>query len=136
MKNLLQKNRPLNETGLYGPQQEGLQFHDLGDGRVLHHGLDAVVTVALRSIHLALADNLAIGGLQREVRLAVLGHEFLKTFLLDSIFLDGFGTVQASGFRGVTLAGEDDLAVRSLEIELELTVLSHSDFKFCHSVIV
>ena len=112
------------------------EFHDHSDRGVLHHGVDAVVTVTLRGIHLALADNLAVGSLQREVRLAVLRHEFLITFLLDCVFLDGLNTVQARGFRGVTLAGEDDLAIRSLEIELELTVLSHSDFKFCHSVII
>ena len=111
----------------------GLDLHDFSDGSVLHHGSDAVVAVALRSVHLALADDLAVGRLQAEVRLAILGNQFFETLVLDSVLLDGLYTVEAGGLRGVTFAGEDDLAVGSLEIELELAVLSHTDFKFCHS---
>ena len=63
-----------------------LDLHHFGDRSVLHHGGDAVVAVALGGVHLALTDDLAVGGLQVEVRLAVLGHKLVETFLLDSMY--------------------------------------------------
>ena len=75
---------------------------------------------------------MAVGGHQVEVRLAVGGSLHFKTLVLLAVFLDRLNAVEARCLGLVTLAGEDDLAVGGLQVELELAVLSACDLEFTH----
>ena len=75
---------------------------------------------------------MTVGGHQVEERLAIGGDFLLETFLVLAVLLHRLDTIEASSLGLVALAGEDDLAVGGLQVELILAVLPASNFKFSH----
>ena len=109
-------------------------LYDGSFGGVLCNRSYTLVEGDFGGIHLAAADNLAVGGFQIEERLAVLCNLYLEPFGNLGVLADGLDTVEAGFFLDITLACEDDLAVGGLEVELEFSVLPDSDDKFTHSI--
>ena len=109
-----------------------LDFYNGSFRSVLHDGSDTIVAVLLVSVHLALSDDLAIGCLEAEERLAVLRDLLLEALDFYGILLHGLNAVEACSLGVVTFAGKNYLAVGCFEIKLELTVLSYRNFKFSH----
>src|SRR4051812_8038782 len=91
-------------------------------GGVLLHRLDAVLHGGGGGVALALADHLAVGGLEDEIGLAVLVGLALVALVDGGVAFHRLDAVQGSPLLGVELAGQDHLAVARLEVEPELTV--------------
>ena len=128
--------KPTLEGAGFGMLGGKLQFLYNGGVRgVLGDRSDTGVQCALGGIHLAGANHLTVGSLQIEERLAVLGDLDLESLGNGGVLLHRLHTVEARGLRGVTFAGENDLAVGGLEIELEFTVLTESNDKFSHGFV-
>jgi|GEM_PF-3482878 hypothetical protein len=81
------------------------------------------VVEMLLSIHLARADDLAIGSLQREVDLAVFLPLELRALAPGGVLLHGFDSGLAGGLGFVALASKDDLVILGLQSEIELLIL-------------
>ena len=109
------------------------QVDDCCLGGVALHRSDAILHGSFAGIHLAGPDDLAVGGHQVEERLAIGGHLHLKTLVVLAVLLDRLYAVEARGLGLVALAGENDLAVGGLQVELELAVLPACDFKFTNN---
>ena len=128
--------KPTLEGAGFGMLGGKLQFFDNGGVRgILADRSDTGVHRALGGVHLAGTDDLAVGSLEIEERLAVLGDLDFISVGIGGILLHRLHTVEARGLRGVTFAGENDLAVGGLEIELEFTVLTESNDKFSHGFV-
>ena len=106
----------LRSHGSKAPRARGLFFDDGGVGGVFGDGGDAVLHRDLGAVHLAGADDLAVGGFEVEVGLAVLCDLDLESVGVDGVLLDGLYTIEAGGLGVVTLAGEDNLAVGGLRL--------------------
>ena len=133
-----------------GSRRGGLFLHDdLALGGVFAHGSDAVQGAVLGFVAFALADGLAVAGLQAEAELTglvgvqlILGvsQGFVPLHGLifhmgQSIFLDRFDAVFASGKgREGFAGGQNDLAVGGLQAEGVFFVFGLLDDKFTHDV--
>src|SRR5690606_4746066 len=112
----------------------GGQVGHRGAGRVGLDRLDAVVARRGAGIHLAVADDLAVGGLQVEVGAAVLRGETLEVGLVRGVPAHRLDAVERRGLLLVALAGKDHLAVAGLQVELEFAVLALADFELAGHV--
>ena len=101
---------------------------------ILHDWSDAHTHGALWCIHLARANDLTVGSLEVEIWFSILCDLDFETVFDLWVLLDWLYAVEAGLFLGVSLAGEDDLAVGGLEVELEFSVLADSDDKFAHNL--
>ena len=114
---------------------EKLGLDDLGVRGVLLHGGDALLHDCFAWIGLALADDLSIARLQDKVDFAVLGGLRFETGRIGGIALHGGDATLRARQGLVHLAGQDDLAVPSLEVKQELAVGRSFDFELsCHCV--
>ena len=71
------------------------EVYDFCVRSILLDGFDALLHCSCAGIHLAGADNLAVGSLEVEIRLAVLGDITLETLLQRAVFLYGFNAFKA-----------------------------------------
>ena len=79
---------------------------------------------------------MAVGGNQVEEWAAVGSHFSFEAAFIGAVLLDRLDAVDAVSLGLVALAGEDDLAVGGLQVELELAVLPSSNFEFAHDIAI
>src|SRR5690606_36202967 len=88
-----------------------------------------VLAAAGVGIHLALADDLAVAGLEHEVFAPVAGVQAFESGVAASVLAHRLDAVQAAFLRLVAFGTEDLLAVAGLEVELELAVAALAHFE-------
>src|SRR5690606_25229113 len=82
---------------------------------------------------LAVADDLAVAGLEVEVRAAVLCGEALEAGVVLAVLAYRLDAVQRRRLGRVAFAAQDDLAIAGLQVELEFAVLAGADLELsCH----
>jgi hypothetical protein len=91
-----------------------------------------VIARCVAAVHLTGVNDLAIARQQIEVRTAVLGLAAVEVPIDGGIFLYGSDAVLAALLGGVALAGEDDLPIACLEVELKAPVCACADDEGAH----
>ena len=99
------------------------QIFNSSSRRSVLNRLNAVFHAGFGGVHLAAADDLLVGCQQVEVEFAVGGFLAFEAAVVSGIFHDAFRAALGAGLAGVTLAGEDDLAVFGLQAEIKLVAL-------------
>ena len=107
----------------------GGQVHHLRPRAAFHDGLDPVRHGPVRLIHLALADDLVVPGLQNEIGLLALARSPVETAAVAAVLLDGGDAVVGGPLRRIHFTGEDHLAIAGLQVEVKLAVLGLLKFE-------
>ena len=88
------------------------QINNGGAWRIGLHGCNAVFHGRARGIHLALANDLSIAGIQDEVWLVLLGGLAFVIGVVACVLLDRLDAILGAGLLAIEFAGQNDLAAR------------------------
>ena len=136
---------PQQAAEAWALQNESVNDDDGRFRRVFAHRSDAVLGAGLALVALAVADDLAVAGLEAEAELFALIKIQLKLGMLQlfacglvlymgqAVPANAFNAALAGVQRGIALAGGDDLAVARDEVEAILAVATLDNLKLAHS---
>src|SRR3984885_14247496 len=100
---------------------------------VFFHSSDAVFSTLGALIKLAGTDHLMIGSLKVEHRSPIVGFFPLITVVVGCVLFDRLDTTLCRGFLLVHLAGQNDLSIGGLEMEVVIAILRFGYFEnACH----